>query len=60
VNPIEDGVGVVAFLQQHDAFDSIGIVDNRAVGDGWRADLPQANLGACTTVAMSLTLMARR
>ena len=47
VNALQNRVGVVALLQQHDAFDGVGIVDDRAVGPvGGFADLAQANLGA--------------
>ena len=45
VDALQNRVGVVAFLQQHDAFDGVGIIDDRAVGAmGRAADLAQANL----------------
>ena len=57
--PCEDRVGVVALLQQHDAFNGVGIVDDCAVGAvRGAADLAKANPGPCATVAMSLILMA--
>jgi len=47
VNAIEDGVGVAAFLQQHNAFDGIGIVHDCAVWAMHRAaNLAETNLGA--------------
>ena len=47
VNAQQDRVGVVAFLQQDDAFNRIGIVDNRAVGPVCGTTyLAETNLGA--------------
>ncbi len=46
VNALQHRIGVVALLQQHDAFHGVGIVDNCAVGPmRGAADLAQANLG---------------
>ena len=45
VNALQHRVGVVALLQQHDAFHSVGIVDDCAIGAmGGAADLAEANL----------------
>ena len=62
MNALQDGVGVVAFLQQDDAFDGVGIVDDRGrrLGDVARPIWPRRILGPCSTVPMSLILMARR
>ena len=47
VNALQDGIGVVALLQQDDAFDGVGIVDDCAVGAmSGSADLAEANLRA--------------
>ena len=44
---LQHRVGVVAFLQQDDAFDGVGVVDNGAVGPvRGAADLAEADLGA--------------
>ncbi len=46
MNALEDWVGVLALLQQHDAFNRVGIVHNRPVGTVRRAaNLAQADLG---------------
>ena len=47
VNALQDRIGVIAFLQQHDAFHRVGIVDDGAVGAvRGAADLAEANLGS--------------
>ena len=45
VNALQDRIGVVALLQQHDAFDGVGVVDDGSVrAMGGAADLPEADL----------------
>ena len=62
MNALQDRVGVVALLQQDDAFDGVGIVDDRVfavLGEvPGPADLAQSNLRSLLTVPMSLILMA--
>ena len=60
MDAFEDGVGVVALLQQDDAFDGVGIVDNCAVWrGGWLGRSGRGGFwGPGLTVAMSLIRMA--
>ncbi len=45
VNALQHGIGIVSFLQEDNAFDSVRIVDDCAVGKmGGSADLAEPNL----------------